>query len=307
MTDKVQNIMILGSGPAGLTAGIYAARAGLAPIVVEGMKPGGQPTGTTEIENFPGFPKGIMGPELVERMRKQAERFGAKFLTGNATKVKFGKKQHTVWINTRKYSTKTLVVATGADPRWLEVEGEDKFRGRGVSSCATCDGFFYKDKVVAVVGGGDSALEEALFLTHFAKKVIVIHRRDKLRASKFMQDKANEEKKIEFYWNKTVEKIQGTKTVNGASLRDTKTGEVSNLVCDGVFVAIGHVPHTKVFEGELDIDQKGYIKVSNSVATGVCGVFAAGDVADPYYKQAITAAASGCMAAMAAEEYLASL
>lgn len=299
--------MILGSGPAGLTAAIYAARAGLAPIVVEGMMPGGQPMGTTAIENFPGFPKGVMGPELVKRMREQAERFGTKFLVGDVKKVTLGKRPFGIWLNTKKYLTNTLIIATGADPRWLEVEGEEKYRGRGVSSCATCDGFFYKDKVVVVVGGGDSALEEAIFLTRFAKKVILVHRRDKLRASKFMQDRAMAEKKIEFYWNKAVEKIQGGKSVAGVSLRDTESGEMNNLVCDGIFVAIGNIPNTKVFDGQLDTDQKGYIRVKNHVATSVDGVFAAGDVADPHFKQAITASASGCMAAMSAEEYLASL
>jgi len=307
MADAVKNLIILGSGPAGLTAAIYAGRAGLKPVVIEGMSPGGQPMGTTMIENFPGFPEGILGPDLVANMRKQAERFGTKFLVGKVGKVNISKRPFTIYVGNRGYKTNSLIVATGADPRWLEVEGEEKFRGRGVSSCATCDGFFYKDKVVAVVGGGDSALEEAIFLTRFAKKVIVIHRRDKLRASKFMQKRATEEKKIEFYWNKTVESIRGTKKFEGVNLRDAETGELSELVCDGIFVAIGHNPNTEVFAGKLELDAKGYVKTKDKVYTSVEGVFAAGDVGDPDFKQAITAAAAGCMAAMKAEEYLASL
>jgi len=307
MADNVKNLIILGSGPAGLTSAIYAARDGLKPVVIEGAAPGGQPMGTTMIENFPGFPDGVMGPDLVANMRKQAERFGAKFLVGNVGKVNLKKKPYSVFVGKRGYKTNSLIIATGADPRWLGVEGEEKFRGRGVSSCATCDGFFYKDKIVAVVGGGDSALEEAIFLTKFAKKVIVVHRRDKLRASKFMQGRAMEEKKIEFYWNKAVESIHGSKKFDGLNLRDTETGESSQLVCDGVFVAIGHIPNTEVFAEELELDQKGYIKAKNNVVTSVEGVFAAGDVADPHFKQAITASAAGCMAAMKAEEYLASL
>lgn len=305
MPQKILDIAILGSGPAGLTAAIYAARAGLKPLVVEGMTPGGQPMGTTMVENFPGFPKGIMGPELVKRMREQAERFGAKIASGKVEKVNFKKIPFNIWLgSSRRLAAKSVIIATGADPRWLEVPGEEEFRGRGVSSCATCDGFFYKDKVVAVVGGGDSALEEAIFLTRFAKKVIIVHRRDKLRASKFMQKRAAEEKNIEFYWNKRIEKVLGDKKVAGASLRDTETGEVSNLVCDGIFVAIGHDPNTGVFKDQLETDQKGYIKTKGGTATSIEGIFAAGDVADPHYKQAITAAASGCRAAMLAEEYL---
>lgn len=307
MSDAVKNLIILGSGPAGLTAAIYAARAGLKPVVIEGMTPGGQPMGTTMIENFPGFPEGVMGPDLVANMRKQAEHFETKFLVGRVGKVKISKKPFTIYVGNRGYKTNSLIIATGANPRWLEVDGEEKFRGRGVSSCATCDGFFYKDKVVAVVGGGDSALEEAIFLTRFAKKVIVIHRRDKLRASKFMQKRAMEEKKIEFYWNMTVEGMRGKKKLEGINLRDTQSGELSELICDGVFVAIGHNPNTEIFADILELDQKGYIKTRDNVLTSVEGVFAAGDVADPHFKQAITAAAAGCMAAMRAEEHLASL
>jgi len=305
MPEAIKKLIILGSGPAGLTAAIYSARAGLKPLVVEGMMPGGQPMGTSMVENFPGFPEGIAGPEMVSRMRKQAERFGAKFIVGKVGKVNIKKKPFAIFVGKRGYRAEALIVATGADPRWLEVPGEEEMRGRGVSTCATCDGFFYKDKVVIVIGGGDSALEEAIFLTHFAKKVIVVHRRDKLRASKFLQKKALEEKKIEFYWNKKVEEVLGRKKLKGVVLRDTQTGETSELICDGIFIAIGHNPNTQIFKNQLDLDQKGYIKVSRSVETSVPGVFVAGDVADPQYKQAITAAASGCMAAMSAEEFLA--
>ncbi|MDD4995024.1 MAG: thioredoxin-disulfide reductase [Patescibacteria group bacterium] len=304
MADEAKNLIILGSGPAGLTAAIYAGRAGLAPIIMEGMKPGGQPMGTTMVENFPGFPKGVLGPELVTRMREQAERFGAKFLAGDAVSVNFKKNPFIVQIGKKEYWTKSLIIATGADPRWLGVPGEEKFRGRGVSTCATCDGFFYRDKVVAVVGGGDSALEEAIFLTRFAKKVIIIHRREALRASRFMQKRADSESRIEFYLNKEIEKIEGEKVVSGASLRDTETGEISNLVCDGIFMAIGHDPNTKIFQGQLELDAKGYIKIKNGVETSVPGVFAAGDVGDPHYKQAIVAAGAGAMAAIQAEEFL---
>lgn len=304
MSDKVQNIIIIGSGPAGLTAAIYAARAGLKPLIIEGVTPGGQPISTSMIENFPGFPKGISGVDLISRIREQAERFGARFLTGEVAKANFKKHPFSLTVRGNKYLTQSVIVATGANPRWLGVPDEDKFRGRGISVCATCDGFFYRDKVVAVVGGGDTAITEAIFLTRFAKKVIVIHRRDKLRASKFLQHRVKEEKKIEFYWNKVVEGIVGKKVFEGLELRDTATGDTSTLVCDGVFIAIGHEPNTAVFQDQLDLDQKKFIKSNNIVETSVDGVFVAGDVADPDYRQAITASAMGCMAAMSAERYL---
>jgi len=305
MQDKVANLIIIGSGPAGLTAALYASRAGLAPRLVEGESPGGQPMMTAMIENFPGFPKGISGVELISRMREQAGRFGAKFLNGQVTRVDFKKKIPTVFIKESQYKAKSVIIATGANPRWLGVPGEDKFKGRGVSVCATCDGFFYRDKVVAVVGGGDSALEEAVFLTRFAKKVVIVHRRDKLRASKLLQERARAQEKIEFFWDTVVEKIKGNKLVEGLELRGTKTGEASSLACSGVFIAIGHEPNTKIFENQLNLDQKGYVKAKSFVETNIEGIFAAGDVADPHFRQAITASATGCMAAMMAEEYLA--
>jgi thioredoxin reductase (NADPH) len=307
MQQEVFNLLILGSGPAGLTAAIYAARAGLSPLIIEGTKPGGQPMATNVIENFPGFPKGVTGHELIARMREQAERFGAHFLSGEAGAINFKKEPFSVTVGKVKYLARSVVVATGASPRWLGVPGEDKFRGRGVSVCATCDGFFFRDKVVAVVGGGDTALEQAISLTRFAKKIIVIHRRDKLRASRAMQQRAKGEEKIEFYWNKIVESVNGEKTVEGLTLRDAVTNENSELVCQGVFIAIGHEPSTKIFQDQLDLDERGYLKTKNIVATNIEGVFAAGDVADHNFRQAITAAATGAMAAMKAEEFLQSL
>jgi thioredoxin reductase (NADPH) len=298
-------VLIVGSGPAGLTAALYTARANLHPIVLEGYEAGGQLMNTTEVENYPGFPSGILGPELMGKMREQAERFGATFVTADATKVDFSQSPFRAWADDQEYSGKAVIVTTGAKAKMLGLTSERAFLGRGVSTCATCDGFFYRDKPLIVVGGGDSALEEATFLTRFASKVTVVHRRDRLRASKVMQDRAQANPKIEFAWNKQVEDVLGEGTVTGVKLRDVETGEVSELEVGGVFVAIGHVPNTDVFDGQLDLDEAGYIEVTApGTATSVDGVFAAGDVVDHTYRQAVTAAGTGCAAAIDAERWL---
>lgn len=300
-----RNVIIIGTGPAGLTAAIYAARAELKPLVIEGLQAGGQLTITTEVENFPGFPEGIMGPDLMDNMRKQAERFGTKFVSGDATKVDFSASPFGVWVGNDEYRAKTVIISTGAKARLLGLESELRLMGRGVSACATCDGFFYKDKEIVVVGGGDSALEEATFLTRFGKRVRVVHRRDELRASKIMQERALKNAKIEFIWNAVPEDIldSGTGAVTGLRLKDTKTGESYDIECDGVFMAIGHTPNTQIFEGQIDLDKGGYINATNT-STSVKGVFACGDVQDTIYKQAITAAGTGCQAALEAESLL---
>jgi len=301
-----QKVIILGSGPAGLTAALYAARANLHPLVIEGAEAGGQLVLTTLVENYPGFPDGLQGPDLIQVMRQQAERFGAKYLKGDATAVDLGRSPITVTVEQEVLETKALIVATGASAILLGLESERRLLGHGVSTCATCDGFFFKDQQVAVVGGGDSAMEEATFLTKFATKVTVIHRRDTLRASKIMQDRAFKNPKIEFLWNRTVEeildpeqgKVTGIRTrVNGSATSET-------LPCDGVFIAIGHSPNTRLFAGQLEMNSRGYIATHGGTKTSVLGVFAAGDVQDHVYRQAITAAGSGCMAAMDAERYL---
>jgi thioredoxin reductase (NADPH) len=305
----MRDVIIIGSGPAGLTAAIYAARADLSPLVIEGSSAGGQLMTTTEVENFPGFKDGILGPDLMLNMREQAARFGAEFVQGDATAVNLAEHPFTVEVFKETHRAKALIVATGASAKWLGIESEQALIGHGVSACATCDGFFFRGKQVAVVGGGDSAIEEATFLTKFATQVTIIHRRNELRASRIMQDRARANPKIQFIWDTVVEDILDPKEghVTGLVLRNVKTGERSTFPVDGVFMAIGHQPNTALFRGQLEMDATGYIITSNGTKTSVPGVFAAGDVADRVYRQAITAAGSGCIAAIDAERYLQSL
>lgn len=300
-------LIIIGSGPAGLTASIYAARADLSPVVFAGGLSGGQLMITTDVENYPGFPSGIMGPELMDKFRSQAERFGAEIHNVDVTRVDFSKRPLRVWVDDNEHRAEAVIVATGASALWLGVEGESRLLGRGVSSCATCDGAFFKNKDLIVVGGGDTAMEEATFLTRFASTVTIVHRRDTLRASKIMQQRAMENPRISFIWNAAVEAVLGENRVTGARLRDTVTGEASERPCDAVFVAIGHKPNTELFSGQLDLDAKGYIVSPDGTRTNVEGVFVAGDVQDSRYRQAVTAAGLGCRAAMDAERYLEAL
>jgi thioredoxin reductase (NADPH) len=306
-------IIIVGSGPAGLTAALYTARAGLLPLVFEGMQPGGQLTITTEVENYPGFPLGVMGPELMDLMRTQAQRFGSESVYKNVTAVDLSRRPFTVRADEEQYTADALIVATGASAKWLGIPSERDFMGYGVSACATCDGFFFKNLEVVVVGGGDTAIEEASFLTKFATKVTIIHRRGQLRASKIMQDRALKNPKIAFIWDSVVDEIQGRsengkKSVTGVLLRNVKTGATMMYRTDGVFMGIGHKPNTELFAGQLDMDQTGYlITAPNGTKTNVPGVFAAGDVADSIYRQAISAAGTGCMAAIDAERWLGTL
>ncbi len=302
MTEK---ILIIGSGPAGLTAAIYAARADLAPLMIEGYERGGQLMLTTDVENYPGFPDGIMGPDLIESFRKQAERFGTRIISSDVTRVDLSERPFKVWVGEDPYEAETLIVSTGAAARWLDVPGETRLRGYGVSACATCDGFFFRDKTLAVIGGGDSAMEEAIFLTKFASKVTIIHRRDQFRASKIMSQRAIDHEKIEVMWNSAVEEVLGDDLVTGVRVRNVETDEESTLDVDGVFLAIGHDPNTGVFRDQLELDKAGYIVTDpDTTMTSVEGVFAAGDVVDHVYQQAVTAAGQGCEAALDAERWL---
>ncbi len=312
MSDKEQlkkryKVVIMGSGPAGLTAALYSARANLEPLVFEGFEAGGQLTLTTDVENYPGFENGIMGPDLINTMRKQAERFGAKCLLSNIDSVDLSKRPFKIKAGDVEVEAESFIIASGASARMLGLPSEKELVGHGVSTCATCDGFFFKDKEIIVVGGGDSALEEGTFLTKFASKVSIVHRRDSLRASKIMQDRAFKNEKVEFIWNTVVEEILGEKGrgVTGVKLKNVETGDITEKNVDGVFIAIGHIPNTTIFNGAIDTDENGYIVTKNKTSeTNIPGVFAAGDVQDTRYKQAITAAGSGCMAALDAEKFL---
>ncbi len=301
-----EKLVIVGSGPAGYTAALYAARANLAPLLFEGMQPGGQLTITTEVENYPGFAEGVMGPELMERMKAQAERFGTRFVPAEVTRVDLSTRPFQLWSEGERYTADAVIIATGASAKWLGIPSEKAYQGKGVSACATCDGFFFRGVDIAVVGGGDTALEEATFLTKYASKVYLVHRRGELRASKVMQERARKNPKIEFVWHAAVEEVLGDgKTVTGLRLKSTKDGSTRELKVQGFFLAIGHEPNTGVFKGQLDMNEVGYLNVkAPSTRTSREGVFAAGDVADPNYRQAVTAAGSGCAAAIDAERFL---
>jgi thioredoxin reductase (NADPH) len=304
MTEQ-RNVVILGSGPAGYTAALYAARANLKPLVLKGLEAGGQLMLTTDVENYPGFPDGIMGPELMEAMEKQAARFEAEIVAQSATRVDLSERPFRVWAGDQEWRAATVVVATGATAKWLDVPGEERLRGRGVSACATCDGFFFRDRDLVVVGGGDTAMEESNFLTKFAKKVSIVHRRDEFRASKIMQDRALSNPKVDVIWDTEVDEVTGDDAVTGVKLRNVRSGDVTDFATDGVFMAIGHTPNTQLFEGQLELTKAGYIVIEEpTTKTSVPGVFAAGDVTDSIYRQAVTAAGQGCKSAMDAERFL---
>lgn len=305
--DEIRNVIIIGSGPAGYTAALYAARASLQPLIIEGVESGGALMTTTEVENYPGFPDGILGPDLMDSMRKQAERFGAELLTTDATRVELAGEVKSVYVGDTAYRARAVILATGSAWRRLGVPGESELLGHGVSSCATCDGFFFRDQDIAVVGGGDHAMEEATFLTKFAKNVTIIHRRDAFRASRIMADRALANPQITVAWNTVVDSILGTDgTVSGVRVRDVPTGEQRTLDVTGVFIAIGHDPRSELFQGQIDMDEHGYVQVAApATATNLTGVFACGDLTDPSYRQAVTAAGTGCAAAIDAERYLA--
>lgn len=304
--QKIENVIIIGSGPAGLTSAIYTARANLSPLMIEGEESGGQLMTTTEVENFPGFEHGITGPDLIAVMRKQAERFGTRFITRNVTKVDFEQRPFKVWIGDKLHLAKTIIISTGAKAKYLGLPSEKQYANRGVSACATCDGAFFRNQEIGVVGGGDTAMEEAMFLTRFASKVILMHRRDSFRASKIMAERVMQNPKIEVMWNTEVTEVLGDgKSMTGAKIKNTVNGEVKELPITGLFLAIGHKPNTELFNGMLDMDETGYlITQPNSTYTKIPGVFAAGDVQDHVYRQAITAAGTGCMAAIDAERWL---
>jgi thioredoxin reductase (NADPH) len=299
-----ERLVIIGSGPAGLTAAIYTARADLSPLVIEGFEAGGQLMLTTDVENYPGFPDGIMGPEMMGLFRKQAERFGARMVAADVDAVTLETRPFQISVSGATYAADAIIVATGASARWLGVPGEERLRGHGVSACATCDGFFFRDREIAVVGGGDSAMEEALFLTKFGSKVTIIHRRDEFRASRIMASRAQSHPKIEVRWNSVVDEVLGEDAVTGVRLRDVVTGDVDDLPAEGVFVAIGHDPNTALFRGHLELDDQGYLRTFDGTATSVPGVFGAGDVVDHTYRQAVTAAGMGCRAALDAARWL---
>ena len=307
-SNDIRQVIIIGSGPSGLTSAIYTARAGFNPLVIEGYQAGGQLMMTTEIENYPGFREGIMGPDLMQEFRAQAERFNTEFITADVTKVDLTGNVKKVWVGDNLHQSKTVIISTGASANFLGLENEKRLIGKGVSSCATCDGFFFRNKTICVIGGGDSAMEEAIFLTRFAFKVYVIHRRDKFRASKIMAKRAMDNPKIEAVLDSVLVDVLGDNVVKGIKLRNVKTDEISELAVEGMFLAVGHTPNTKLFEGQIDMDKKGYIITSESkdelTTTNISGVFACGDVQDSRYRQAITAAGSGCMAALDTERYL---
>jgi thioredoxin reductase (NADPH) len=302
---ETNEVIIVGSGPAGLTAAIYTARANLSPLVIEGLTAGGQLMNTTDVENYPGFPDGIQGPEMMELFKKQAERFGARFVAGDATRVDLRSDPKRVWVDDAEHAARTVIIATGASPRTLDIPGEQEYAGRGVSYCATCDGFFFKEQEIVVVGGGDTAMEEALFLTRFGSRVTVVHRRDELRASKIMADRALAHDKIEFLWDSVVEAVIGDgQRVTAVRVKNVKTGDEGERSCGGFFVAIGHVPNTSLFDGMLEMDDQGYLRIGHGSTTDIPGVFIAGDVHDHTYRQAVTAAGAGCRAAIDCERWL---
>ncbi|MFQ5823862.1 MAG: thioredoxin-disulfide reductase [bacterium] len=304
--SDVREVIIIGSGPAGYTAAIYNARAMLEPLVFAGPEPGGQLTLTTDVGNYPGFPEGVMGPDLMEAMKKQAERFGAEVTWDAVTKVDFSHQPFSIFVGDQEYKAKAVIIASGASAKLLGLESEKKLLGHGVSTCAVCDGAFFRDNDLIVVGGGDTAMEDAIFLTKFAKKVEVVHRRDQLRASKIMQERAFKNEKLSFIWDSVIEEIHNPEKhdVTGVTLKNIKTGELTEKVVQGVFIAIGHKPNTEIFQGQIEMDEVGYIKPNERTMTNVEGVFAAGDVVDFYYRQAVTAAGMGCMAAIDAERWL---